>query len=196
MKRICSKCSRVRFPARLLDMRKTQFVEPTLYYNVNPTKSCRDAFLRLSKPPGLRKRRFHSAFLLAETQECVSTLCNDRLCAQAEIRRIHVKYTAIFIYATKKCPFPHEKLGGNGLALDHVPSSRRGHLHYLIINSHCLMRLRLAAKSARYLIIILNVSLLFAVFTITTATPLATPSMVQVVSPAGVTLRSKVPLAE
>ena len=50
MKRICSKCSRVRFPARLLDMRKTQFVELTLYYNVIPTKSCRDAFLRLSKP--------------------------------------------------------------------------------------------------------------------------------------------------
>ena len=100
---------------RILDMRKTQFVELTLYYNVNPTKSCRDAFLRLSKPPGLRKRRFHSALLLAETQECVSTLCNDRLCAQAEIRRIHVKYTAIFIYATKKCPFPHEKLGETDL---------------------------------------------------------------------------------
>ena len=42
-------------------------------YNVNSTKSCRDAFLRLSKPPGLRKRQFHSAILLAETQECVST---------------------------------------------------------------------------------------------------------------------------
>ena len=111
MKRICSKCSRVRFPARLLDMRKTQFVELTLYYNVNPTKSCRDAFLRLSKPPGLRKRRFHSAFLLAETQECVSTLCNDRLCAQAEIRRIHVKYTVIFIYATKNVRFPTKNLG-------------------------------------------------------------------------------------
>ena len=111
MKRICSKCSRVRFPARLLDMRKTQFVEPTLYYNVIPTKSCRDAFLRLSKPPGLRKRRFHSAFLLAETQECVSTLCNDRLCAQAEIRRIHVKYTVIFIYATKNVRFPTKNLG-------------------------------------------------------------------------------------
>ena len=41
--------------------------------NVNSTKSCRDAFLRLSKPPGLRKRQFHSAILLAETQECVST---------------------------------------------------------------------------------------------------------------------------
>ena len=111
MKRICSKCSRVRFPARLLDMRKTQFVEPTLYYNVIPTKSCRDAFLRLSKPPGLRKRRFHSALLLAETQECVSTLCNDRLCAQAEIRRIHVKYTVIFIYATKNVRFPTKSLG-------------------------------------------------------------------------------------
>ena len=41
-------------------------------YNVNSTKSCRDAFLRLSKPLGLRKRQFHSAILLAETQECVS----------------------------------------------------------------------------------------------------------------------------
>ncbi len=29
---------------------------------------------RLGKPPGLRKRRFHSAILLAETQECVSTV--------------------------------------------------------------------------------------------------------------------------
>ena len=77
-----------------------------------------------------------------------------------------------------------------------VLTSRRGNVHYLIINLRCLMRLRLAAEGARYLIIILNVSLLFAVFTITTATPLATPSMVQVVSPAGVTLRSKVPLAE
>ena len=111
MKRICSKCSRVRFPARLLDMRKTQFVELTLYYNAIPTKSCRDAFLRLSQLPSLRDRRLYPAILLAETQECVSTLCNDRLCAQTEIRRIHVKYTAIFIYATKKCPFPHEKLG-------------------------------------------------------------------------------------
>ena len=42
-------------------------------YNVNSTKSCRDAFLRLSKPLGLRKRQFYSAILLAETQECVST---------------------------------------------------------------------------------------------------------------------------
>ncbi len=100
---------------RILDMRKTQFVELTLYYNVNPTKSCRDAFLRLSKPPGLRKRRFHSALLLAETQECVSTLCNDRLCAQAEIRRIHVKYTVIFMYATKNVRFPTKSLGETDL---------------------------------------------------------------------------------
>ena len=176
---------------RILDMRKTQFVELTLYYNVNPTKSCRDAFLRLSKPPGLRKRRFHSPLLLAETQECVSTLCNDRLCAQAETRRIHVKYTAIFITRQKMSVSPR-KARGNGLALDHVPSSRRGNVHYLIINLRCLMRLRLAAEGARYLIIILDVSLL----PITTATPLATPSMVQVVSPFGDTLRSKVPLAE
>ena len=34
---------------------------------------CRDAFLRLSKPPGLRNCQFHSAISRAETQECVST---------------------------------------------------------------------------------------------------------------------------
>ena len=93
-------------------------------------KSCRDAFLRLCKSPGLRKRRFHSAplacrdaarrvstvrgilfrllaflfvetrratspslaFLLAETQECVG---NDRLRAQAEIRRTHIIYMRV-----------------------------------------------------------------------------------------------------
>ena len=35
--------------------------------------NCRDAFLRLSQLPSLRDRRFYSAILLAETQECVST---------------------------------------------------------------------------------------------------------------------------
>ena len=33
---------------------------------------CRDAFLRLSKPPGLRNCQFYSAISRAETQECVS----------------------------------------------------------------------------------------------------------------------------
>lgn len=56
------------------------------------------------------------------------------------------------------------KTWGNGLALDHFPSSRRGHLHYLIINSQCLMRLRLTAKGARYLTISFYVALLFTVF--------------------------------
>ena len=63
--------------------------------------NCRDAFLRLSQLPSLRDRRFYSAILLAETQECVSTsfrrthvnFGNDRLHAQVEIRRAHVKYT-------------------------------------------------------------------------------------------------------
>ena len=35
--------------------------------------NCRDAFLRLSQLPSVRDRRFYSAILLAETQECVST---------------------------------------------------------------------------------------------------------------------------
>ena len=39
------------------------------------------AFLRLSQLSSLRDRRFYSAILLAETQECVST----------SFRRIHVK---------------------------------------------------------------------------------------------------------
>ena len=43
--------------------------------------NCRDAFLRLSQLPSLRDRRFYSAILLAETQECVST----------SFRRTHVE---------------------------------------------------------------------------------------------------------
>ena len=45
--------------------------------------NCRDAFLRLSQLPSLRDRRFYSAILLAETQECVST----------SFRRTHVIYS-------------------------------------------------------------------------------------------------------
>ena len=46
--------------------------------------NCRDAFLRLSQLPSLRDRRFYSAILLAETQECVSTT----------FRRTHVNLRA------------------------------------------------------------------------------------------------------
>ena len=46
--------------------------------------NCRDAFLRLSQLPSLRDRRFYSAILLAETQECVST----------SFRRTHVNTSA------------------------------------------------------------------------------------------------------
>ena len=67
-----------------------------------------------------------------------------------------VELTVIFIYATKKCPFPHERWG-NGLALNHKRTC-------LIINSQCLMRLRLTAKGARYLTISFYVALLFTVF--------------------------------
>lgn len=49
------------------------------------------------------------------------------------------------------------KAGGNGLALDHKRTC-------LIINSQCLMRLRLTAKGARYLTISFYVALLFTVF--------------------------------
>ena len=47
--------------------------------------NCRDAFLRLSQLPSLRDRRFYSAILLAETQECVST----------SFRRTHVNIQRI-----------------------------------------------------------------------------------------------------
>ena len=39
----------------------------------NTQNPCRDAFLRLSQPPGLRGRRFYSAISRAETRERVST---------------------------------------------------------------------------------------------------------------------------
>ena len=62
--------------------------------------NCRDAFLRLSQLPSLRDRRFYSAILLAETQECVST----------SFRRTHVNIQRIlaslqvFVELTKYVP--------------------------------------------------------------------------------------------
>ena len=56
-----------------MHMRQREFDEFHFMCTALLLPNCRDAFLRLSQLPSLRDRRFYSAILLAETQECVST---------------------------------------------------------------------------------------------------------------------------